>query len=237
MRRIKIAYIVHGLGFEGISAFTCNLMAHLDMSQFDVTIIMAVDKNGVLQKREKEVADCGVKILRTCDLGSISRLQTHLHMLKEILVKEGPFNVIHSNMDKLNGLNLKVAKELRIPKRISHSHCANRVKYINPLKDMIATIYQKFMFSMIKWYATDFVGCSDLANNYMHNGKGDVVVNGIALNKFYRNIKQSSPLFEAKAKVLGLVARVSPPKNPFYFIGIVRELSRIRQDFYTCMDW
>ena len=223
--------ILHGLGFEGISAFTCNLMAHLDMSQFDVTIIMAVDKNGVLQKREKEVADCGVKILRTCDLGSISRLQTHLHMLKEILVKEGPFNVIHSNMDKLNGLNLKVAKELRIPKRISHSHCANRVKYINPLKDMIATIYQKFMFSMIKWYATDFVGCSDLANNYMHNGKGDVVVNGIALNKFYRNIKQSSPLFEAKAKVLGVVARVSPPKNPFYFIGIVRELSRIRQDF------
>ena len=55
--------ILHGLGFEGISAFTCNLMAHLDMSQFDVTIIMAVDKNGVLQKREKEAADCGVKIL------------------------------------------------------------------------------------------------------------------------------------------------------------------------------
>lgn len=87
------------------------------------------------------------------------------------------------------------------------------------------------MFSMIRWYATDFVGCSDFANKYMHNGKGYIVVNGIALNEFYKNTKQSEPIFEANVKVLGVVARIFPPKNPFYFIGIVRELSKIRQDF------
>ncbi len=235
--KTKIAYIVHGLGAEGISSFSVNLMSKLDMSKFDVSVIMAVDDNGVLQEKEEEILKYGVTVYRTCDLGSVSRIKTHLKKLKSILLKTGPYDVMHSNMDLLNGLNLMVAKKVGISKRISHAHCSAGVPISNPVKRIIACIYRVVMKFLLNHFATVRLGCSDLANEYFYgNKKSSVIYNGIETGRFTQcdvditEYKKSLGV-EPNKKLILNVARISPPKNPLFMAEIIRDLKSLRNDF------
>ncbi|MBR3988298.1 MAG: glycosyltransferase [Clostridia bacterium] len=236
-RKIKVAYIVHGLGAEGISSFTVNLMSRLDMDKYDISIIMSVDDNGEPQKREAEVKAFGVKFYRTCDLQTTSRIKRHLELLEEILVKTGPYDAVHVNMDMLNGLNLKVAKKAGVPVRISHSHTSGGKRYSNPVKNVAVNFYRCFMRHRINKYATHRIGCSDFANSYLYNNyESHVVINGIDTNKFLEtnvDIKEcrASLKVPENNKIIVAVARIEEIKNPFYTVKIISELAKIRDDF------
>lgn len=236
-KKVKVAYVVHGLGFEGISYFTCNLMSGINTDKFDITVIMAVDDNGIPQAREHEILGYGIKILRTCDLQSVKRIREHLKLLKQHLIKTGPYDVIHVNMDTLSGLNLKVAKQMGIQNRICHSHKSKGRKIENPVKRVGVAAYRNTMKRYIAKYATTMIGCSDLANEYMY-GKhpSQVVLNGIDTKKFLNTpinvnaYKKSLGIPEHK-KVIATVARIVAIKNPFFTIEVVKKLSEMRQDF------
>lgn len=234
--KIKVAYIVHGLGAEGISSFTCNLIKNLDHSKFDVTLIMAINRNGILQIREQEILDCGVKVLRTCDLGSLKKVLKHLKLLKQLLIENGPFDVVHSNFDKLDGFNLYIAKKVKIPVRISHSHTANRGALANKIKELLVKSYEKLSKYLIHKCATDFAGCSDVACKYLHpKDNSKVIINGVDVNKFYYTSADLNKYREdfdlVNKKVVGIVARISEVKNPFFMADVVKMLSLIRDDF------
>lgn len=236
-KKIKIAYVVHGLGAEGISSFTCNLMSKLDMAKYDVTVIMAVDQGGEPQEKEEQVLSYGVNILRTCDLYNVKYIKKHLTLLKNYLIEYGPFDAIHSNMDLLNGLNLKVAKKVGIKTRISHSHKALSIDYSNSVKNMAAKAYRALMKKEILKNATDLIGCSDKANEYMYgDAPSTVIINGIDIKKFsdvtinIAKYKKELGLIN-DTKIILTVARLHEQKNPFFIVKIIEELLKIRNDF------
>lgn len=236
MKKIKVAFVVHGLGAEGISAFTVNLMEQLDMDIFDISLIMAIDDNNIPQLREKEVECTGVKIYRTCDLGTLLRIKKHLEKLKKILLSEGPYDVFHTNMDMLNGLNLLIAKQAKIACRIAHSHTSQMSKEKNKIRNIQKLVYRTLMRSLISRYSTVRIGCSSEANKYLFGKKSStVVLNGINTDKFNNYIattdsKRQFNISENDYLIVN-VARFHSLKNPVFMVEIIHELRKLRKDF------
>ena len=164
---------------------------------------------------------------------------------EKILKEYGPYDIVHSNMDFLNGLNLLVARIVGVATRISHAHVSNsHLKHKTASKKFIFLTYKNIMRGIINFTATDKLGCSNIANTFFYgkkevnSGVARVIYNGINVNRFspqnkYNNI--SSELNIKKPFNLVTIGRINIQKNPFFIIDIAKELVTIRQDF--CITW
>lgn len=247
MKKIKIAYILHGIPQGcGISSFVMSVVKHIDLRKYDITFILALDQGGK-QERELEAIDLGIEIYRTSDLDGFRKKWNHVTRLKQLLKETGPYDIVHSNMDFLNGINLLVAKTIGIPTRVSHSHVSNsQHKHKTFLKKVIFLSYRKIMMKIINITATDKLGCSDSANTFLYGkkevngGNTKVIYNGIDVNRFSIKIKDKNEIIPKENRNkerfnLVTVGRISAAKNPFFLINIAKELVKIRQDF--CITW
>lgn len=240
MAKRKVAYVVHGLGREGIASFMVNLVSQMDQTKYDITIVMAVDQNDIPQERERDILsfnEGSLRIIRTCDFHNIGCMVKHAKMLKQILTEYGPYDVVHSNMDSFNGINLFVSKQVGVPIRISHSHKMGGREYKGILKRTVVKVYRTLMSYLIKKNATIMLGCSTAANQYLHGQyPSTVVFNGINTRRFIEtelNIdayKKNFGISNGK-KVILTVARIMPIKNPFFTIRVIYELKKLRDDF------
>lgn len=229
----KIVYILHGLAVGGTEAFVLNVVSALNREKYDITFVLALDDNGKThQFHEDKVLNMGIKVYRTCDLNGIKKWILHYKKLKRILQSEGPFDVIHCNMDLFNGINLLVAKKAGVPVRICHSHNAESQYNTNRIKKAAVRIYRMFMRNMIRLNATVMLGCSKAANDYLYGKKWKndkrchVLYNGINIQKFRLKKEEHS-----NRKRIMTVGRFAPQKNPDFICEIIYELSKIRDDF------
>lgn len=234
-RQTKIVYILHGLATGGTEKFVMNVVSALEKERYDVSFVLALDDNAEShQFQEDDALKMGVKIYRTCDLGSIKRWITHYKKLRKILKEEGPFDVIHCNMDLFNGINLMAAKNEKIPVRICHSHNSESQYAANSIKKIAARTYRAIMRRHIYKYATVMLGCSRLANDYLYghrwirDARCKVLYNGIPIGKFQTSNRKQN---DGKRNFI-TVGRFSRQKNPLFILKILDELSKIRNDFH-----
>lgn len=235
MPKLKLAYVTHGLSSNGIESFLVNIAHYIDMEKYDVSFVIAVDK-GVKSLHEEAVKALGAKVINICDLDSTKKKLEYIKKLEQIFLKEG-FDIVHANMDLLNGIVLRAAKRAKIKKRICHSHTSSS-QYVNSGKIIKALqkAYQRVMKRLIIKNSTDLLGCSDKANEYMYGknaNKARVVNNGIPLLKFMNPEQKSFEQLKMKDGVLNLVTvgRLSTPKNPMFIVDVIKELTLLRQDF------
>ncbi|MCI8403199.1 MAG: glycosyltransferase family 1 protein [Lachnospiraceae bacterium] len=108
---------------------------------------------------------------------------------KDILLREGPYDVIHCNNYFESAACLKAAAECGVKVRIAHSHSA-----VPESEEHIWTrVYQNRLQKGVLFWATDLIGCSSPAADYLfgkgtkHNGKRYVITNCIDLARFDRS--------------------------------------------------
>lgn len=229
----KLMYVLHGLASGGTEAFVLNVVSALDKNKYDITFVLALDDNqNTFQFREQEALDMGIKIYRTCDLENPGKWMIHYQKLKEILLKEGPFDIIHCNMDLFNAINLLAARKVGVPIRICHSHNSKSQYATNLPKKIAVTCYRFIMRKIIKRNATLMLGCSEIANTYLYgknwtkDSRCHILYNGIDMKRF---TMQSRP--KRNVKKIMTVGRFINQKNPFYLLGIINELAKLRDDF------
>lgn len=234
-RQTKIVHILHGLATGGTEKFVMNVVSALEKERYDISFVLALDDNEEShQFQEDDALKMGVKIYRTCDLGSIKRWIIHYKKLRKILKEEGSFDVVHCNMDLFNGINLMAAKKEKIPVRICHSHNSESQYAANNIKKIAARIYRVIMRRYIYKYATVMLGCSRLANDYLYGHKWvrdercKVLYNGIPIGKFQTNNRKQN---DGKRNFI-TVGRFSRQKKPLFLLEILDELSKIRNDFH-----
>lgn len=237
----KIVYFSHGLGANGIETFLVNVLEKLDKTKYDATVVVAIDEDAD-SLHEQRVLDMGVKVVRMGDLDSIFKKLAYFMRIKKFL-KKGKFDVIHANMDLLNGIPLRFAKQADIPVRICHAHTSKSQYEPNGLlarlKKMVQKTYCNVMKKLILSSSTDFVACSDVAGSYFFGSqKYELIYNGICTEKFsisdsFDRIGYAESLdFTGDEKVrLISVGRISTPKNPEFALEIAKELKSIRNDF------
>lgn len=227
--KTKVAILLHGLGPNGIDTLFANLAEEWDLNKYDVTYLLAVDK-GNMQFWEDRVLSAGIKIVHLTDLDG-KKLFFWPIVLAKALRKYGPFDVIHVNMDMLNGINLCVAKWAGIPKRLCHSHVTSNRKSGSRIKQTLKNVYLFIMKKLMVGMSTDRIACSEMAGDYFF-GKDNysVVNNGIQIARFMTG-KHNNDMHHLNMVTVG---RMTTPKNPFFLLEIINEVySQVPDmDFY-----
>lgn len=220
----KVAVVLHGLGPNGIDSLFANLSKHWNFDEFDITYFLAVDPTNK-QFYEDLVKNSGVKIVHISDLDGNKIFEWPFRLFSS-LRKYGPFDVIHLNMDMLNGINVFVAKLAKIPNRICHAHNSANNMSDNGLKSIIKHIYISVMRKLINILSTQRIGCSKLAAEYFFkNYDYKVIYNGINLNKFYFD---ENKIYNTETPKLITVGRVVEQKNPLFIVDIMGEVLKIK---------
>lgn len=236
MKRIRLAYVTHGLSANGIESLLVSIARHIDRQKFDVTFVVAIDPETPPMLFEPEILSLGMHIIRICDLDGLKKKKAFFSALCSVF-KQQQFDVVHANMDLLNGIVLSAAKKAGVPKRICHAHTTNTpyVSDSSPLpKKLLQKCYRRAMRALILRHSTVRLGCSDAANQYMYgSAEAQTMLNGIDLQRFFTAREQGdkAPDLRQAAVHLVTVGRISMPKNPLFLCEVIRELSALRKDF------
>lgn len=235
MARIRLCYVTHGLSSNGIESLLVSIAQQIDREKYDVTFLLALDPD-VIPVHEETVLALGMRVIHVCDLDGLAKKRLYASSLRRIFAEER-FDIVHANMDLLNGIVLRAAKKAGIPRRICHSH-NSKTQYVvgsgAPLKKIAQRAYRFVMRRLILSNSTDLLGCSDLANDYMYGCRPAAVIhNGTDLQKFSdaRDAGNAAPDLRDAHVHLCTVGRVSAQKNPLFLVSVIEELSKLRQDF------
>ena len=228
----KICIINHGLASGGTDAFVVNILKNIDRTKFSVDLFLAVDSNSEPQFREAEAMqyldELSGNIYKIGDLGTASEKIKYIKNIYDAFKKHGPYDVVHSNMDLFNGINLTVAKFAGIKARISHSHTSKSQYEELTNNHFVTEIYRQILRSFITQSSTAKLGCSENSCEYLY-GKSPsnscVIYNGIPLSKFQNN----SNVYPCKNIIT--IGNLINVKNPFFIIEIIESLASIRDDF------
>lgn len=237
----KLVYFSHGLSANGIETFLVNVLEKLNKTKYDVTVIIAIDE-GVESLHEQKVLDMGIKIINAGDLDSIKKKFNYIKNVKRGL-KNGDFDIAHSNMDLLNGITLFLAKMAGVKKRICHAHTSkSQYKARGVLGKFIMLVqkaYARLMKSLILMNSTEKLACSSIAGEYFYGTHDyNLIYNGINTETYQKSEDFDS---DGYSKELGFsgnekhrlvsVGRITGVKNPSFALEIISELKKIRNDF------
>lgn len=229
----RICIINHGLASGGTDAFVINILKNIDRTKFTVDLFLAVNPDSKPQFREAEAKkylnELSGNIYKISDLGTVNEKVNYVRNLYKVFKKNGPYDVVHSNMDLFNGINLAVASFAGIKNRISHSHNSDSQYEKETNRHSVVKLYRTAMKFLIKSFSTKMLGCSGLALEYLYgkncdkNEKCLVAYNGIDFSDFKYSGSMNNNIIA--------VGAIRDVKNPFFMVEVIRELHKIRNDF------
>jgi glycosyltransferase involved in cell wall biosynthesis len=229
MHPIRVLHILGGIFHHGgTEAFIMNYYRHIDRSavQFDF-VVHGFDK-GVY---DDEIEEMGGKIfhvpIKSRDyLGNIKALKS--------ILGSGEYSIVHSHMDAMGMVVLKIAQKCHIPIRIAHSH--NTCHQTN---NKIQFALHEHARKNITKYATHLFACSVAAGKWLFGDSAikkdnfQVAKNAIAFEHF-RFDKGKRALFREQLDVndnflVGHIGRFSEQKNHIFLLDIFAELLKQNQ--------
>lgn len=218
---VKVLIDAHLIGIGGIQTFLTEISRNINSNEFELYLLTPKSNNNIYLDRFV------AKKIYTYDFASgIKGMRIYIKALKNAL-KDQKFDVVHGNRDSVNFVSMYYAKKYKVPVRIAHAHNSDGVKNASGLKNILIKIARKVTHTLTCKYANEFIGCSQLANEYYFgNTPAHVVYNGMDLNRFNASGRTESD----KLRMI-TVARMSHQKNPEFTINILHEISKIRDDF------
>lgn len=231
-KKVRVLEIAHGLAPGGIESFLINVFENIDRDKVEINFALACEGK---QFYEDKVISEGAKVYHTSDLNGIKNIVKHFFRLIKLLRKEGPFDVVHTNIDFFNGINLLAAFIVGVPVRISHSHNTNSAHARSVGATLPIRIYRKVMRIIINTLSTRRLGCSKAANLYMYGEKAkDTVVinNGVDFNKFKHDEEISDLNIDKNEINFVTVGRMCEQKNSIFIVKIMNELVKLNNNFH-----
>lgn len=234
----KVCILQNDLAFGGTDTFVLNLCKGLVQDNYDVTVILSIDKN-TTALREDELIDTGVNIVKTATLqGSIfNKFKHFVYLYKEL--KKGKYDVFQTNIDLFNGPQMLISWLAGIPVRVCHSHNSQQGRELRDGRTFAVKIYQYIMRLLCWTFSNRRCGCSEAALDFLFENKWKndintrVIHNGIDLSLYTNNFNISSKKIEIGIKNtynISTIGRISFQKNPEFLLEIFYELSKIRKD-------
>ena len=235
----RVIHVVSDMHRGGAETMIMNLYRNIDRSklQFDfICHYRKEDINGINKRADyyDEIENLGGRIFKTPSLGTSNPIEYILN-IKNILIKNGPFEAIHVHTNKQSGFALLGAKLACVKNRIAHSHTAEWMNYNK--------IYIKILKIIIKNNATKYCACGiDAAINAfdiktINNSNVMLLSNAIEVNNFISidnyEIKKLKKQFglQEKTKIIGHVGRFDIEKNHKFILQLAQQLKKNNRDF------
>ncbi|MBO5332523.1 MAG: glycosyltransferase family 1 protein [Clostridia bacterium] len=217
---MKKVLFVHGglLTTGGTEAVMMNLYRNISREKVQIDFLLHGFGEGVY---DDEILGTGGEIFHVVPKGQSYSENTK--QIKEI-ISNGKYDVVHSHIDAGNAHVLKIAKDLGVPTRVSHSH-NTATQTSNPVKKVFNSLEKK----KIAKFATHLLACSDLAGKWLYGDeKFTVINNAINVEKFIfsqqiRNEMREKLNIADDVTVIGNVGRFSYQKNHEKIIEIFNE--------------
>lgn len=225
---IRVAQIIGKWVGGGVESVVMNYYRHIDRSKIQFDFICDNDSTNIPYK---EIEELGGNVILVPPYQKVFNYHSEL---KKVL-KEGQYQIVHSHINVLSVFSLYAAKRAGVKVRIAHSHSTTNKR--EKKKNLLKQILRPFS----KFFATDYMCCSELAGRWLFGDKeyneGNVYLlnNAIDLSQFkYNELIQKQKRFELGISdttlVIGHIGRFVKQKNHSFLIDIFDEIHKKEND-------
>jgi len=216
------------MGRGGIESFMMNYYRHFDRTKIQIDFVVHGFEKSYY---DEEIKELGGNLYHV-PIKSID-YKGNVIALKEIICSK-KYNIIHSHMDAMSFIPLKIAKQAKVPYRIAHSHNTNHLTN-NSLK----ILFNEYARFSLRKQATHFFACSNQAGKWLFGNtlfekKGMVINNAIETKNFLFDLDIRNKIridLDIKDKfVIGHVGRFDYQKNHVFLIEIFQEVLKIKEN-------
>ncbi len=220
-QQIRVLQIIGKVVGGGVESVILNYYRHIDHKQVQFDFVVDGEP---LPYIYEEVEKYGGKVFSVTPYSS-----NIIHYMADIyhIVKEGHYDIIHSNMNTMSGFSLFAAQLAGAKVRILHNHTtANK-------GEGLKTILKYILRPIAKWPATHYCACSALAAEWMYGAewrkKCHIIYNAIDVSRFLfrediRKEKRAELHIKDDQMVIGHVGRFMYQKNHDFIIELFKEV-------------
>lgn len=219
----RVLHVVMSLDTGGVETWLLHVLRALDREQVAFDFAVVRDEPGVY---EAEVRRLGANVFR---LGGEGRPLRWMRRLREVLLREGPYDAVHGHLHHLSGFALATAAAQRVSLRISHAH--NDSRAIDAHGSFVRKAVRTSLKAAVRRFGTHHLAVSEKAALSLHGQgwEGRVGILPCALD-FGPFATEQEPLREelgipADAPVLGTVGRLAKEKNHAFLLEVLQALS------------
>jgi glycosyltransferase EpsF len=216
---LRVLHIVGKMDRAGAETMLMNLYRNIDRKkvQFDF-ITFTLDEGDY----DDEIISLGGKIYPITASNPIDRM----FKIKNFLLKNREYKIVHAHMALSNGLHMLSAKMAGVKTRISHSHNTNSGK-----SGLLNYAYEKISLILNNYISTHKIACGKEAAKYLFGSNTNVMIinNSIDL-ELYKNIARKDKNYWNSIKKcnngikLLQVGRLIAVKNHYFSLEIARKL-------------
>lgn len=218
---VRVLHVVTYMGRGGLETMIMNYYRKIDREkvQFDFLVHRQEcwDYDG-------EIEALGGKIYRLPKLNPLS--MEYRRQLINFFENHKEYKIVHSHIDCMSAIPLRIAKKTGVPVRIAHAHSSSQD---HDAKYLLKLIYK----AAIPKYSTKLMACGEKAGEWMFNGAEFRVIKNAIDAKRYRfcletRTKMRRSLgIQDNEFVVGHVGRFGPEKN---HVGVVDIFSQLHQE-------
>lgn len=219
---VRVLQIMGIVESGGVEAVIMNYYRHIDKSKVQFDFVMHKGSNpGYIA----EAKGMGAKVYEiTPYTKNIIKFTYEIYKI----IKEGNYQIVHSNMNSLSGFPLMAAYFAGANVRILHNHT------MDSSTEGLRTFAKRVLRPFAKAFANKYWACSKLAGEWMYgktavkNGKVTIIHNAIDLDRFAFNKEKRDKLrreLDLEGKfVVGHVGRFVKVKNHEFLIDAFEEV-------------
>lgn len=229
MNKIRVLHIVGTMNCGGQETFIMNLYRKIDRSKVQFDFIVHTDEKCYY---EDEILELGGEIYIVTP-----KSKNILKNIKDIyaILKNKKYKVVHRHSSSANMvLEIAIAKMLKIPIRIAHSHSTSTANKFT----------HKISRKILRKFATHLLACSKESGNWLYGNieseKRIIINNGIDLQKYiYTNSTREKMRQQLGISnntfCIGHVGRMQPVKNHLFLIELLLLLKKECKDIKLCL--
>lgn len=233
-KKKKVLIVNDPLQYGGSDLVAVRLQQNLDKEKYECVYCLRHDEE--IGPLEEQVAATGVRIMHQPE-NMLTYRKSYKYYLD--LFEKEKFDIVHSHLLFFSAIVLKAAKKKKIPVRAAHSHFTKPLFPEKGLKKIIRGTYRSVMRIWLNKYATDIIGCSQEAGEYLagkkgFSKKGIVLNNGIDAKKYEFDILKRNEIRKSlgveNKTVIGHIGQMYYVKNHGFLIDVFYEYQKIHNE-------
>lgn len=221
---IRVIHVVRTMNIGGLENVVRNILLTSNREEISCDCLICEQESTAY---EDELKANGIEIYKI-HAPEKSKVKFYKE-LKGFFETHKQYDIVHAHMAFSNGVIAFAARSAGIKCVISHSHGVQ----LPSEGSFIRKPYESLMRIWMRKYSTRWMACSKEAGEYLFgsscfNKKGDIILNGIDIEKYQFDEKIRSDVREKMGiqnnKVLGTVGSIVPAKNQIQIIKILKAI-------------
>lgn len=225
---IRIAMIMGKMIGGGVEAVVLNYYQNINRENIQFDFIIDSDSSVVPYEL---ITDLGGRVYRISPYQHLRAYQRDL----TALFKKNNYLIVHSHINAISVIPLRIAKKCGVPIRIAHNHstAAPGETRKNILKSILRIFSKKYptQYMAPTRYAGEWLFGSKVADNELYILKNAVNVELFSYNKKAREEMRNELAYQSDDIVIGNIGRMVWQKNQKFVIDIFNELQKINKNY------